>query len=154
MLAGGCSAGDEAVAAPASTVRSGDITAGRAFVGAHGTDSAAAYVRLSNSGTTDDQLESVSSPDGAVAPMGAMGSDGSAGSDSVDANGSLPVPIPAGGDISFEPGGAHLMLEGMRAVPKPGTTVVLRFAFRTAPPIELRAAVVDVADIPDMMEAK
>lgn len=150
-MLGGCSSGDNATAAPATTVRSGDITASRAFVGAHGTDSAAAYVRLSNLGSLEDQLESVSSPDAAVAPMGAMGANGSS---EVDSTGSLPVPIPAGGDISFEPGGAHLMLERMRTVPKSGSTVTLRFTFRTAPPMELRAAVVDVADIPDMMETK
>lgn len=149
---GGCSDEDRPASEPTTTVRSGDIVVSRAFVGAHGAGTAAGYLHIENSGTADDALVSVSSPDAtSVVPMGRMAPDGTSGEDASDA---LPAPIPAGGSISFAPGGAHLMLEAATAAPKPGTTVTLRLTFRTAAPVDVHARVVDVSDIPDLMEAK
>ncbi len=151
-LLGGCSAEDQPASSPTSTVRSGDLTVSRAFVGSHGAGAAAAYLHIANSGTADDQLVSVSSPDASeVVPMGRMAPDGTSDEDATDA---LPAPIPAGGAISFEPGGAHLMLQTATAAPKSGTTVTLRLTFGTAAPVDVHARVVDVSDIPDLMETE
>jgi len=148
----GCSAEDRSESSTSTTVTSGDITVSRAFVGGHASTTAAAYLHVVNHGSTDDQLVSVSSPDaGSVAPMGRMAPDGTSADDAIDA---LPAPIPAGGAITFEPGGAHLMLQAMASAPEPGDSVTLHLVFGTAAPLDVRAAVVDVSDIPDLMEAK
>lgn len=141
--------GDDEGAAPA--VRVGDLTVTKVFAGSYGATTAAAYLQISNDGEAD-RLTGVSSPDaGSVEPMGAM----SAGSTTaVDGSGPVDVEIPAGGSVSFTPGGAHLMLEDLRAPLDAGDTLRLRLTFEHAPPVELAARVVDVAEIPDLMAAE
>jgi periplasmic copper chaperone A len=52
------------------------------------------------------------------------------------------VDIPAGGQVSFAPGGRHAMLIGLDPVVKPGTAVPLRFGFADGKTTEAEAKTV------------
>lgn len=121
------------------------ISAGDAFVGATGVDAAAGYVRLSNSGSGDDRLVRVTSPQVPDVSMHTTRVDGGMatmeGADALD--------VPAGGTLALTPGGSHLMLEGARAPLTAGSTVRLHLEFDHAPAIDVDAAVVPLAELPD-----
>ena len=51
------------------------------------------------------------------------------------------VPLPASGKLAFAPGGKHGMLFGIDPALKPGDTVQVSFAFNSAPPVTVQAAV-------------
>lgn len=51
----------------------------------------------------------------------------------------LPVTIPAGGEIAFEPGGQHAMLFDVGPDARPGGRVHLRFHFDGLDPIDVQA---------------
>jgi len=145
---GGAADGGGGVEGAATTVVTGELTIGDAYIGSYGAHSGAAYLRISNGGG-EDRLTSVTSPDAdTVEPMGAMSADGS----STEAgNDLLPQPIPSDGAVVFEPGGAHLMVSDLADPLEPGTAVTLRLTFEHAPAVDVTAEVVDVADIPDLM---
>jgi copper(I)-binding protein len=48
--------------------------------------------------------------------------------------------VPLGEEITFSPGGKHLMVYGLDPQTPPGTAVELTFRFRTAEPVTVRAA--------------
>ncbi len=128
--------------------RTGSLEVSAAFVGTHGTSSAAAYLEIRNRGA-DDALVSVSSPvAAAVTPMGSMTAPGSVNG---SPGGGFPLPIERDDPIVFRPGGAHLMLEGLGSPLSSGDTVELQLGFEHAPPVSIRAEVVNVARIPDLM---
>jgi copper(I)-binding protein len=56
------------------------------------------------------------------------------------------VPIPAGGDIAFAPGGRHVMLFGVNPRAKAGGTMTLTFTFANGDRIPLVADVVGAGD--------
>jgi periplasmic copper chaperone A len=68
-----------------------------------------------------------------------------------DANGMMQmnlqssVPLPADGEISFQPGGLHIMLTGLKQDLNIGDMVTLTLHFRTHADIVLSVPVVDVA---------
>jgi hypothetical protein len=53
------------------------------------------------------------------------------------------VVIPAGGSVSFAPGGRHLMLTGLKAPIRAGTKVVLSLRFEKAGPVPVTFAATD-----------
>ncbi|UDY36536.1 copper chaperone PCu(A)C [Dermatobacter hominis] len=133
------------------TVTTGDLTISRVFAGSYGARTAAAYLEIANSGA-DDALVAVSSPDaGSVEPMGAMAPGTTDAADGGGGGADGGTVVPGGGSIAFTPGGAHLMVEGLRSPLEAGGSLALRLEFERAPAVEVVAEVVDVADIPDLM---
>jgi len=56
------------------------------------------------------------------------------------------VPVPAGADVAFAPGGRHVMLYGLDAGAKPGTTTLLTLTFADSTRIYRKAYVVGAGD--------
>ena len=52
------------------------------------------------------------------------------------------VPVPAGGEVSFTPGGRHLMLYGLDARAKPGTSTLLTITFENGQRIYRKAYII------------
>jgi copper(I)-binding protein len=125
------------------------ITAGPAYVGATGVDAAAGYVRLENSGSADDRLVRVSSPTVPGVTMHTTRTeDGMSTMESADS-----LDVPAGGSLVLTPGRSHLMLEGATTPLAAGSTVRLHLEFAHAPAIDVDAAVVPLAELPDKVGA-
>lgn len=127
-----------AFGAQAQEFKAGDITiehpwarptAGPNMIGA-------AYVTLKNGGKEVDTLKSASSPD--------------AGKVEVhehihDANGVMKmraveggVTIPAGGTVTFQPGGYHIMLIGLKHNLEEGQTMPLKLSFARSGDVEVQ----------------
>ena len=121
------------------------ITAQDAVVGASGQDAAAAYLRLANTGSGDDRLVRVSSPQVPDVTMHVTRTeDGLSTMESTDS-----LAIPAGGTVSLSPGGSHLMLLGATAPMTAGGTVHLHLEFERAPALDVDARIVPLADLAD-----
>jgi copper(I)-binding protein len=56
--------------------------------------------------------------------------------------------VPAKGEVRFAPGGNHVMLFGVSAQVKPGTTMPLSVRFAKGQPLEIEAKVVSAGDAP------
>jgi copper(I)-binding protein len=104
--------------AEAHEVKAGALTLGdlavRASLGAVPTS--AAYLTIVNAGDTPDRLVSVECPCAQSASVHRTQT--KAGVSSMDAAG--PVVIPAHGQVSFAPGGLHIMLTGLKTPLKAG----------------------------------
>lgn len=57
-----------------------------------------------------------------------------------------PVPIPAGEEVRFEPGGRHVMLFGIDAGAKPGMTTLLTLTFRDGSRVYRKARLVGAGE--------
>lgn len=112
---------------PVAVADAGTIVISRAYAFAPpSTDEAAAYFTAANAGTTPDTLLSISSPDAKGASLHRSVQEGNRVTmQSVGATGIAP-----GDSLVLAPGGAHLMLNGLRSAPRPGDTmhIMLRFA--------------------------
>ncbi|HKR86785.1 MAG TPA: copper chaperone PCu(A)C [Phenylobacterium sp.] len=115
------------VAAPLGAARAAEIEAVRpwsrpAAVGGTG----AGYVTLVNHGKSADALVGAASPDAAKVEMHAARMAGGVMKMTPEAQ----TPIPANGQVSFAPGGRHLMLVGLKRPLKIGDKVpaTLKFA--------------------------
>lgn len=98
----------------------------------------AAYMTITNGTLSDDTLSAVSTPAAASATLHetmAAGS-GMTGMQPVDGIG-----IPAGGTVTLEPGGYHVMLEGLTGDLVVGQVVRLTLTFKGAGAIEVSAEV-------------
>ncbi len=97
----------------------------------------AAYFTLQNTGTAEDALVSVTASVG-MATMHETTTDasGMTGMQPVET-----VVIPAGGSVSFEPGGYHVMIMGLSADLKAGDKVELKLVFKNAAPVDVTAEV-------------
>jgi len=98
----------------------------------------AAYFTITNSGTTADTLLSVSSP---AASMGMLHQ---STTDPDGMTAMLPVPkleVAAGATVRFEPGGYHVMLEGIPADTAAGATIELDLQFEHAGRVVVQATV-------------
>jgi copper(I)-binding protein len=51
------------------------------------------------------------------------------------------VPVPAGGTVTFRPGGLHVMLTGLNRALKPGDTFSMELTFDRAPPLTVPVVV-------------
>jgi copper(I)-binding protein len=126
---------------------SGPITVTGAFIPAppKGAPAAAAYLRIANSGPADALT-------GATSPVGALGLH------QMKANGSVMemtpveggIAIPAGGSVSLDPMGYHLMMTGMTQALAKGQCVamVLHFAGAGDLPIELNVGALGTTAAP------
>lgn len=57
-----------------------------------------------------------------------------------------PVPIPAGAEVRFQPGGRHVMLFGIDQGAKPGMTTLLTLTFRDGSRVFRKARLVGAGD--------
>jgi copper(I)-binding protein len=58
-----------------------------------------------------------------------------------------PLALPAGGALTLEPGGLHVMLEGLARRPLAGDTIDVTLTFRRAGAITIRVPVIPYADV-------
>lgn len=141
--------GDDPAELPTDAVRQGDIAVHGAYVREPASDTAAAYFSMTNVGDANDTLVAVSSPVAASASMHDVGkkpptSEGGMGSGSM-----VPTPtveLAAGGTITLEPAGGHMMLEEVSGSLQPGSSINLRLVFDTAGIITVEAPVIGISD--------
>jgi periplasmic copper chaperone A len=133
LLAAACSSGSPASAGPA-------IVVSDAWVQVSGGPDlpAAGYFTVANNGSADDTLVSASSPVATTVELHETMPDmsGMTGMQSV-----TQVACPAGGSVSFAPGGFHLMITGFSAAPVAGGQVELDLNFRHAGKVVVKAVV-------------
>lgn len=101
-----------------------------------GATTGAAYATLNSPG--GDTLTGVSTPVAKSASVHEMTMDG-------NVMRMRPVPgglaLPPGQAVTLEPGGYHIMLEGLKQPLRQGQTVPLHLTFQHAPPLDVAAAV-------------
>lgn len=98
----------------------------------------AAYLVIASAEATTDALLSVSSPGAMTVQIHetTMDSTGMSGMHPV-----ARVDIPAGGSVTFAPGGYHLMIMGLKAPLKAGDRLELRLVFEYAGTVAVQAEV-------------
>lgn len=97
----------------------------------------AAYMVIRNTGSVDDALIGVASDVAEMVEIHETTMEGGmAGMHSVEA-----IPVPAGGSISLEPGGYHVMLIGLKEQLQAGQTITLTLTFEKAGQITVQAEV-------------
>jgi copper(I)-binding protein len=117
----------------------GIVTIGGAWVRAgQSGGTTAAYMTITNGTLSDDTLTAVATPVAASASLHETKTDasGMTGMQPVDG-----IKIPAGGTVSLEPGGYHVMLMGLTGDLAAGQTVRLTLTFKGAGAIEVSAEV-------------
>jgi copper(I)-binding protein len=131
-LAAACSSGSGSPSTGALTI--GGAWARPAAMGQTG----AAYLVISAPAGAADALLSASSPDAASVEIhrSSMSSDGMMGMSPVDR-----VEIPAGGSVTFAPGGYHLMLMGLTRPLDVGGKLELHLVFEKAGSVVVQAEV-------------
>ena len=119
---------DEAVAARDAWIRAADEGG-----------LSAAYLTISNGSEADDALVDVSAPDLATSVSlheTTTGDDGMTGMHHTPS-----IAVPAGGTVALEPGGYHVMLEGLQRNLVAGETVRIVLTFERAGPLTVDALV-------------
>ena len=106
-----------------------------------GQSSAAAYLTLANAGGSPDRLVAVSSTTARASLHEASSAGGIARMRPL-AKG---LEIPAGGSVSLEPGGNHIMLTDLRAPLRPGSRLRVRLDFARSPDREIEIHILDAA---------
>ena len=104
----------------------------------------AAYGVLHNDAGRADALTGVTAPDGAHAQLHVTTQGTTSGTMKEVAD----LGIPAGGERRLAPGGAHVMITGLRPVPKAGETVRLTFVFRSGARISATLPVISAENRP------
>ena len=107
---------------------------------------AALYFIATNDASTDDRLVGATSPDAGSVSLYGAAADGSTTLVPVDA-----VDVPAGGEVSFEPGGNELVLLGLDAPARVGSTLSVVLEFERAGRVEAVGEVrpfIDPAELP------
>jgi periplasmic copper chaperone A len=127
-----------ALPAAAQEVRAGDLVVTQGWsraAGAGGTG--VGYLTISNRGTAADRLVAASSPAARGLEMHTHVREG-------DVMRMRPVPaidIPAGGTVTLQPGGLHLMLLGLAAPLRQGETVPVTLRFERAGEVQVNLAI-------------
>jgi copper(I)-binding protein len=129
----GCATGSPS---PTSSGPAIEVTAAWARPAAAGADSAA-YLTITNHGAAD-RLTAVRTPVAGSAMIHRTTTDsaGMTGMSMMDG-----VAVPAGGVVTLEPGGIHLMLTGLTSALESGTSIALELTFEHAGTIRVDAAV-------------
>lgn len=98
----------------------------------------AAYVTITNTGSAADTLTSASSPSAGSVELHESSTDASGmmGMHPIDG-----VEIPAGGSVTLEPGGKHLMVMGLTSDLVVGGTLDLDLVFQNAGTIKVAAEI-------------
>ena len=131
-----------------ASVTIGEITLSDAWIAAPIADQprTAGYLTIRNEGGTDERLTGVSTPAAAMSHLHRTAIEDSVSRmESVDA-----VIIPAHGEVSFAPGGLHLMLMGLTEPLSEGQTVTVTLSFLDAGDITIEAPVRSRAEMMDM----
>ncbi|MBS1838549.1 MAG: copper chaperone PCu(A)C [Actinobacteria bacterium] len=143
LLVGGVTAGCSDGGSAGASAGAG-LTVTTPAVGATGATDTAAYLTIENHGAAD-RLVGVTSPDGARVTMHRTDTSGGASTmvsaDSLD--------VPARSSLRLDPGGSHLMVEGLPAAIRAGDRVRLHLTFEHAPPVDVVAPAVPLQDLPD-----
>ena len=106
-----------------------------------GRDMSSAYVNLTNSGTADDVLLSARSDMAArVEIHQTMTENGIASMNKMDA---LPIPMDVG--LAMAPGGAHLMLFGLKKNFQAGEEIYISLSFEESEPITFKVPILKTA---------
>jgi copper(I)-binding protein len=107
-------------------------------------DQAAARFLIQNSTAVDDELVGASSPDAESVAIhrSEIDAEGRAVMSEVTA-----LAVPARSEVTFEPGGLHVMLTGLHQQLEAGDTVSLRLEFAEAGPRRVELDVVDGASM-------
>ncbi len=120
--------------APVASRDSGTIVISRAYAFAPPSpDEAAAYFTAANAGTAPDTLVGISSPDARAASLHRSVQDGNR----VTMQALPAAGIAPGDSLVLAPGGAHLMLNGLTRVPRPGDTVHIMLTFARSGDLKL-----------------
>jgi periplasmic copper chaperone A len=98
----------------------------------------AAYLTITNSGSAADSLLSASSPSAASVELHetSMDTSGMTGMHPIDK-----VEIPAGGSVTLEPGGKHLMVMGLTKDLAVGDALEVDLVFQNAGTVKVQAEV-------------
>lgn len=131
--------------AAAHAFKAGALTLEHPWTRATAGSVGAGYVTIVNTGKTDDQLVSASSPVSAKTEIHSMTMDGGVMKMRPLPNG---LAIPAGKTTSLKPGGYHIMLIGLKAPLVEGTLVpmTLKFARAGAVKVELKVEAAGAAE--------
>jgi hypothetical protein len=128
-----------ALAAPALAAAPGiEVTAAWARPTPPGATTGAVYVVVTNRGRSADALVSASSPAAARVEFHVMSMAGGVMSMRPMA---LPATLAPGATLTFAPGGAHIMLTGLKAPLAAGAHVPLTLTFRTGGAVRVDALV-------------
>jgi copper(I)-binding protein len=107
-----------------------------------GATTGAVYAVLTNRSASADALVSASSPAAARVELHVMTMAGGVMSMRAMA---LPAAVPAGGALRFAPGGAHIMLTGLKGPLSIGAHVPVTLTFRRAGAVRIDAVVANAA---------
>lgn len=125
-----------AVAAPAAKPT---VTDAWAAATAEGVRVSAGYMTVANPGAADDKIIAASTPAAGKTELHLMEKDAAGVMKMRMADGG--VAVPAGGSVSFAPGGTHLMFFELPAQLKEGGTIPVTLTFEKAGPVEVQFAV-------------
>lgn len=115
------------------------VTDAMAIATAEGVRVSAGYMTVSNPGATDDKIVSASSPAAGKTELHLMEKDAAGVMKMRMAEAG--VAVPAGGAVTFAPGGTHLMFLELPAPLKDGATIPVTLTFEKAGPVEVQFAV-------------
>jgi copper(I)-binding protein len=132
MLASPASAADIEVTAPFARATAGSAQAG------------AAFMTLKNMSARDDELVSASSPVANSAELHTHLMEG----DIMRMREVPSIDVPAGGSVSMQPGGLHVMLMGLKQPLRQGEVFPLTLTFANAGPITVEIPVKGVSEMP------
>ena len=104
-----------------------------------GASTGAVYLTLSS--PAGDTLTGASSPVAKTASVHEMNMDGNVMRMRPVSGG---LPLPAGRPVMLQPGGYHIMLEGLKAPLKQGQTVPLHLTFAKSAPVDVTATVAGI----------
>lgn len=127
-LAAGLAAALTASSALAHEYKLGDLEIGHPFAIESTGQTAAGYFSVTNSGTTDDDLVAIR----ADVPRSEVHATETDASGVTRMTPVAPLPIPAGGTVTLQPGGLHVMFMGLAHPLAPGDHVPATLVFRNA----------------------
>lgn len=107
-------------------------------------DLGAVYLQVENTGQSDDALIGATTPIGATIELHVTEEQG--GTTSMRQVDELPVP--AGGSLKLEPGGAHLMIMDIPDRLRPGDLLIVELHFREAGAIPVVVSVIPYTELP------
>jgi hypothetical protein len=105
-------------------------------------ETGAVYLTIENRGDVPDTLVGAWSPIASMAHLHSMGGAGGARMRTQDV-----AEIPAGGLLRLRPGGLHLMLMTITAMPHAGDTIDVTLEFRHAGALTVRVPVVSYLEV-------
>lgn len=129
---------------PDAAVTAGDLTISAAFSRAMlpSAPAAGGYMTITNAGSSDDTLLGATSVAAGMTELHQMAMQGDVMTMSAVENG---IVVPAGGSVTLEPGGLHLMFMNVRTPFKEGECVAVTLQFARAGAVEVVLAIGGIA---------